>query len=67
VILDMTAVEAVIAWRRRCDDERPEHDRILAWDDVTDAWRAGPWREAVEPALALQSDGLARLRSSGHT
>ena len=61
----VTEAGAVIAWRRRYDDERPELDEIVEWDDITDGWRAGAWREAVEAALALQADGLKRLRPAG--
>ena len=61
----VTAAGAVTSWRRRYDDERPEDDRLVEWDDITDAWRDGAWSEAVESALALQASGLARLRSSG--
>jgi hypothetical protein len=59
-----TDAGTVIAWRRRYDDDRPEDDVIIAWDDVTDRWQRGPWHEAVESALVLQSAGLARLRSA---
>ena len=60
----LTDAGAVIAWRRRYDDERPELDEIIEWDDITEGWRAGEWRERVEAALALQADGLRRLRPS---
>ena len=63
----VTTAGAVMSWRRRYDDERPADDRLVEWADITDAWRDGPWREAVESALALQASGLARLRSSSRT
>ncbi len=61
----VTPSGAVIAWRRRYDDERPDADRLVGWDDITDAWRDGPWRDAVKSALAVQANGLSRLRPPG--
>jgi hypothetical protein len=58
----LTASGAVISWRRHYDDQRPEDDRLIEWEDITDTWRSGPWHEAVESALVLQAEGLARLR-----
>lgn len=63
----VTVAGAVISWRRRYDVERPNDDRFIEWVDITGDWRAGPWRDVVEPGRELQANGLARLRTSGHT
>jgi hypothetical protein len=61
----VTADDSVVAWRRRYDDEKPDTDQLVDWQDITDSWQGSVWEEQIVSALTLRRDGLQRLRPPG--